>query len=191
MSVEPSRIFCTGCDYESQVVFRPIRIRYQRDDGASVEVGRTRGWCYECDMYTDIENIDPGKFRSELIDHEEKLFELNRKFSQLPSGLFSGLLNRSKKEQLKLEIDALSDQISQARLVLDFFEKRASRARCLKCYSEHTAPVSFDAENHTSKDFVHHCGGKLLILHKGTGLRLNFRSTLYVLDPEGQFLWEE
>ena len=42
MSIDSARIICTGCDYETSEVYRPIRILYLTSNGQTVATGRIR-----------------------------------------------------------------------------------------------------------------------------------------------------
>jgi hypothetical protein len=89
---------------------------------------------------------------------------------------------------LTADAETLRDQLTIA-------VTRTSGPRCLACWGESTAPVTFSGPDNATKDFQHHCGGQLRKLRREDGeppqLRVHFATTTLVLDPEGRPLLSE
>ena len=191
MSMDSAGIFCTGCAYESREVYQPIGIRYLRDDGKTVETGRTKGWCYRCDSYADIEKIDRESLLDVLNGLVKQTIELKQKLAELETGIFAKFFNRYQRQNVAWQLEQLVEKQAETELLLAFFAKRVSKPRCLKCFSEQTVPITFNAENYLSDNFRHHCGGQLRITHDDIGLRINFRRKVLVLSAEGEFIKQD
>lgn len=191
MSIDSARIVCTGCDYETREVYRPIRIRYQTRNGRTVETGCAKGWCYDCASYSDIEKMNQGELHDELVSKERERLEARHRQHDLNRGLLSNFRHRSEKRQLQYQLEWLDKEIAELRGLLEIAKSRKSKARCLKCWSDRTAPLTFDSESNIAYDFKHECGGNLQIIHDHSGPRFNFRVSTYILNEEGEFLGKE
>lgn len=191
MSIDSAGIVCTGCDYETREVYRPIQIRYQTTNGRTVKTGRAKGWCYDCASYSDIERMNQGKLHNDLVSKESERLEARHRQDELNRGLLSNFRHRSEKRQLQYQLEWLDKEIDELGGLLEIAKGRKSKARCLKCWSDRTAPLTFDSESNIAHDFQHECGGNLQIIHDHSGLRFNFRVSTYVLNQEGEFLGEE
>ena len=95
MSIDSARVVCTGCDYETREVFRPILIRYQTGNGQFIETGRTNGWCYDCTDYSSIERIHPDALREKRALTEQERREARDQLEALSQGLLSRFRNRA------------------------------------------------------------------------------------------------
>lgn len=191
MSIDSAGIVCTGCDYETREVYRPIQIRYQTTNGRTVETGRAKGWCYDCASYSDIERMNQGKLHNDLVSKESERLEARHRQDELNRGLLSNFRHRSEKRQLQYQLEWLDKEIDELGGLLEIAKGRKSKARCLKCWSDRTAPLTFDSESNIAHDFQHECGGNLQIIHDHSGPRFNFRVSTYVLNQEGELLGEE
>ena len=191
MSIDSARIVCTGCDYETREVYRPIRIRYQTMNGRTVETARAKGWCYDCASYSDIEKMNQGELHDELVSKERERLEAHHHQNELSRGLLSNFWHRSEKKQLLHQLEWLDKEISELSGLLEIAKSRKSNVRCLKCESDKTAPLTFDSESNIAYDFKHECGGNLQIIHDHSGPRFNFRVSTYILNEEGELLGEE
>lgn len=191
MSINSTRIVCTGCDYETHEVYRPIRIRYQSKSGSTIETGRTKGWCYDCAGYSDIERISPDELHEELVSKEHERLEAHRRQGELNRGFLSSFRHRSEKRQLQYQLECLNEEIAELCGLLEIAKNRKSKARCLRCWSDRTAPLRFDSEKSIASDFQHECGGSLKIVQAHSGPRFNFRVSTFVLDEEGELIGEE
>jgi len=191
MSIDSARIICTGCDYETREVYRPIRIRYQTTNGRIVDTGRTKGWCYNCASYSDIENMNLGKLHNELALKERERIEACHCLHDLNRGFLSNFRHRSEKRQLQDQLEWLNEKIAKLGELLEIAKSRKSNAKCLKCWSDRTTPLTFDSESNIAYDFKHECGGNLQIIHDHSGPRFSFRVSTYILNEEGDFLGED
>ena len=191
MSLDSARIVCTGCDYETREVYRPIVIRYMTANGNAVETGRAKGWCFDCAGYADIKNIDPEVLGAALIAKECERAEADQRRIALSHGFVQRLRNRTERGNLRCGIRWLDDEIAVLRELLGIARNRRSKARCLRCWSASTASLSFDPQDDIARDFRHGCGGHLRIIHDHAGPRFFFRRKTYVLNEEGECLGEE
>ena len=73
MSMPSSTIQCSGCDYEKLDLCAPISLVYRSEDGREATVPRSTGWCYSCDDYVYIENIQ----KSDLLGMQASWRMLN------------------------------------------------------------------------------------------------------------------
>lgn len=191
MSIDSARVFCTGCDYETREVYRPILIRYQTASGKTIETGRTTGWCFDCSSYTDIEKMNQDELRDELVSKERERREERGRLQELDRGLLAGIRHRSERSRLKHLIEHMDEDIAELGGLLEMANRRKARARCLNCWSDRTASLSFDPADNVAHDFRHECGGNLKIVHDHTGPRFHFAVATYVLNEEGELIDEE
>jgi hypothetical protein len=191
MSIDSAKIVCTGCDYETHEVYRPIKIRYQTTNGSIVETGRAKGWCYDCASYSDIERMDPKEFHDELASKDRERCEVVNRQDELNRGFLSNLRHLSEKKELQYQLECLDNEMAELQALLEIAKWRKSKARCLRCWSDKTAPLTFDSESNIAYGFHHECGGNLKISYDDAGPRFNFRVATYVLNAEGECLGEE
>lgn len=192
MSYDALKIICTGCDFEANELFEPIAVIYRHDSGEEVKWSKTAGWCYRCDTYSYIENIDPHTLRSDLLAMEQQSEEALTYLADLSNGFLAQLRHKSKRTIAMYELERLQSAKKVQRAILDIAINRRARPRCLRCESEYTAKPSFSPPDYISHDFIHKCGGMLKRVERSDGLRVNFgRETRYnVLNIEGELLEE-
>lgn len=188
MSINSARVVCTGCNYETSEVYRPIIIRYQTTNGLTVEASRTKGWCYKCESYADIENINREEFQEKLISQKHERDQIHHLQEELSRSLFSKLLSRSKRRQLEFQLERLDESIRSLNKLIEIVSGRSSKARCLNCGSDKTALLTFNSESRVAKDFQHACGGNLRLIHDWQGARFHFKVSTYILNEEGEFI---
>lgn len=191
MSMPTAQIVCTGCDYEASELYRPVRICYQTASGKIVETVRTKGWCYGCAGYSDIEDMNQERFSSQLVEKEQERLEVRNRQEQLNHGFLSGFRHRSKREQLQFQLEYLDEEITKLGELIDIAKRRVSKARCLKCWSDRTVPLTFSSEEQIAYDFQHDCGGNLQKIDDPMGIRFHFRLAIYTLTEEGELLDKE
>lgn len=191
MSIDSARIVCTDCDYETRELYRPIRIRYETFNGKTVETGRAKGWCYKCGSYSDIENLDQGDLHSKLVSKESERRDARQRLDEIDSGFLASLRHRTERRELQYQLERLDEELAEVGCLLEIAKNRRSKARCLKCWSDYTAPVSFDSGDGVAHDFVHDCGGNLQIINDQSGPRFHFRVATYILNEEGELIGEE
>ena len=68
-----STIRCSGCNYEKLDLCAPISLVYLSEDGREATVPRSMGWCYSCDDYVYIENVQ----KSDLLGMQDGWRMLN------------------------------------------------------------------------------------------------------------------
>lgn len=129
MSIDSARIVCTGCDYETREVYRPIRIRYQTTTGRTVETGRAKGWCYDCASYSDIERMNQGELHDELVSKERERLDARHLQDELNRGFLSNFRHRSEKRQLQDQLEWLDKEIADLGVLLEIAKNRKLKAR--------------------------------------------------------------
>jgi hypothetical protein len=67
MSMPSSTIRCSGCDYEKIDLCAPVSLVYRSEDGREATIPRSPGWCYSCDDYVYIENVQ----KSDLLGMQD------------------------------------------------------------------------------------------------------------------------
>ena len=192
MSVNSERICCTGCDFETWDLRRPIRVVYRMKGGKEVELWRAKGWCYECNNYEDIEDIDPETFRIELVEDERERRKICSRADKLSKVFLADIRNKAERRKLHDSIERLDKEIRDRSDLLEIVTNRKAGPRCLSCWSDKTAPVIFDGSDNLSHNFLHSCGGmlKLIVVDflEDESPRFNFALTTYVLNEEGELL---
>jgi len=202
MSLDAQLISCTGCDFEATEAFPPTQVVYRLESAEEVKGRHTDGWCYRCDDYRYVENIDPEVVSHDLSSAEQDLAdaymrstELSKEFFKFSKKWFTGLRYREQRGRLLHEAADLpndlkrsSERLINLRMLLDIASKRNARPRCLHCRSEKTVRLYFDSD--LASDFVHTCGGKLKIGEHARGLRFNFGRNVncYIFNVEGEFI---
>jgi hypothetical protein len=73
MSMPSSTIRCSGCNYEKIDLCAPISLVYRSEDSREATVPRSMGWCYSCDDYVYIENVQ----KSDLLGMQDGWRMLN------------------------------------------------------------------------------------------------------------------
>ena len=73
MSMPSSTVRCSGCDYEKIDLCAPISLVYRSEDGCEATVPRSTGWCYSCNDYVYIENVQ----KSDLLGMQANWRMLN------------------------------------------------------------------------------------------------------------------
>jgi hypothetical protein len=187
MSMNSAKIVCTGCDYQTSEIYRPIRIQYQTASGAVVEASRTKGWCYNCNSYADIERMNRDEFQQELTAQQDQRNKVASKLAPLLSGgLFAKFWSRATRKELQYQLKALDESIGVLRQLMDIAASRVAKARCLKCWSDNTVAIRFNADSGLANGFSHDCGGNLKFIHDWYGTRFHFCVTTLTLNEEGE-----
>lgn len=191
--MKSASIICTGCDYKTTVQYLPISIRYHTASGRSINTHREKGWCYFCGDYSDIESMNLKEFGEKLISTKQKRFEAQNSHDELSRDFFSFFRHFSEKRELQSKLAEYDEEIAKFGWLIEMMKRRKSKARCLKCWSDETAPLTFDSEDNVSHDFNHECGGNLKIIHhhSESTVRFFFSTTTYILNEDGKLLGKE
>jgi hypothetical protein len=190
MSIDSKKICCTGCEFETREFYRPILIVYRLKNGKEIDTGRAKGWCFNCGDYVDIENLNLDQLREARIVKAREIENYQIRAGELTKRFLASLRNRAEKTDLQCSITRLDEEIQKLGDLIEVAAMRKSGARCLACWLDDTAPVTFDSQDNISHDFRHECGGRLIFLGEDSGMRLNFAITTYVLNEEGELLEE-
>lgn len=197
MSIDTTRIHCTGCDYEYFMTYQPIVLKCRTDLGI-VSYYPTKGWCYQCNRITKVE---------ELPSVEEIRKEYAR-FHHVPC-TEGGLLKHLRKyfdRHYQSKLHELNAKIA-------WREARSAPPHCLACGSTNIKILNFINPNHKdtntkkddwdiatwlaederprdrrciAQDFLHECGGKLVHdLNDKPGVRFFWSKKVIWLDING------
>jgi hypothetical protein len=191
MSIDSKKICCTECDFETQELYRPILIVYRLSNGVEVKAGYTKGWCFDCRDYVNIEDMNLHRLQERLVAKEQERRGKQIRTSELSSVFLAGLRNQSELRNLRYSITRLDEEVRELGSLLAIAENRISKSRCLTCWAGNTTPVTFDSKSNLSRDFRHECGGYLRFINEESGMRFNFAITTYVLNEEGLLLEEQ
>ena len=190
MSFDALQISCTGCDYEANELFAPLRIVYRLEDGREFVGRTTNGWCYCCESYGRIEHIDFQKLADDIRAVEIERKEVRDRLVRLAGRFLARFRGRTELNLAEDNLQNLECSAQELEILIKLARQRNGCPRCLRCWSEETVPIGFDASDDLSHNFKHVCGGMLRIGPHPSNLRVNFGSgtTCYVLTPEGELI---
>lgn len=146
MSLPIQPVFCTRCDFKTDVYGKPIFVFYVLPDGSEVLGHRVTGWCVQCN---DIKDLESGNAATNIREELVRLETTARRGSLV--GLFRRLVGSAAAQAA--EIEGIKAKLRLA-------EPRMSKSRCLTCGSESIQPLTFD-EDGLSNNFAHCSGGRL------------------------------
>ena len=131
-----STIRCSGCNYEKIDLCAPISLVYRSEDGREATVPRSMGWCYSCDDYVYIENVQ----KSDLLDLQDgwRMLHLSTQADKLQMLIDYASSRKSKmsclecwsKDTVPLEVDMSEiEQLTAEResLVMEYATPRQKR----------------------------------------------------------------
>jgi hypothetical protein len=165
-------------------------VLYKLKTGKEIETGRSKGWCYSCRDYVDVEDVNLNQFREKHKEKDQERREIKNHCDELTKGFFTSLLNKKKLIKMRHSVEMLDQEIKDLAALSEMVGNRKSKARCLTCWSDNTVHLTFDSEDHLSHDFRHECGGQLKFVPEPSGMRFNMSLTTYVLNEEGELLEE-
>lgn len=183
-----TKIICTGCEYSAGEIPGSIRVLYQVGGGAFVESGYRCGWCFNCEKYSKIEDLETGDLRNEIQEKSDELSESMRQVSEIKRNIFSSVVNFKKSSRLARNIDRITIELDGLSKLLKVFNERKSKARCLCCFSENIAELEFDKKGHFAKNFKHTCGGTLMAAPNDFGAHFSVREQVVILSTEGELI---
>jgi hypothetical protein len=188
MSIDAVRICCTGCDFEALETFASTGVVYRLSEGKEIRSYPLRfGWCYRCDGYRQIENMDADRFRRQLNSNRRARARCERRLNDLSKRFLGGLRSRSERRRFRSKRDELDSTIHKLEEWLQIATTRRSSPKCLVCWSEQTAPVSIRWPTPGVLAFKHKCGGNLRVVD--AGVRMHYRGIAMVaLTSEGDLL---
>lgn len=132
MSMEPIRITCGKCEFESSDSVTWGSFSYILPNGKEMGAGRALGWCYTCKTFAPIESFPL------LADINKKIEELEKDVNSY--SFLKKLFNKDKIEWLHKELD---EQLAE-RL---FLEERKDPPKCLKCGSFEIESVKIESDS--------------------------------------------
>lgn len=188
MSITSHLIECSNCEYRTTEIFAPILVEYVLPDGRRFTSKRGKGWCYNCDNYSDLEHIDNIK---DIMNEKDELYEVICDYEKQlniikQSNILTRYLKRNEYRKL-IDIKYYSEQkMAELNIKVDWIRMRKSPPRCLKCHSTNTVPIHF--ENGISVDFKHKCGGMLYLKEHPNRLRFNVFESVIIVDVDGNLI---
>jgi hypothetical protein len=164
-------IRCSGCDFISRLVHRPVTLTYELLNGEKFKTGREFCWCSICGGIRDSEpNFSP------YLNMDRHIADLQKKTEKLrvrASNFIDKLLGGSAicEDESVLHALLLGRKIARA---------RSSEPRCLSC-----GETSIQGLN----EYIHTCGGHLIReAPPDSHPRLNYAPETISLDYEGRKL---
>jgi hypothetical protein len=173
MSIDTTRIHCTGCDFEYFETYKPISLKCRTEQGV-VSYYRTTGWCYQCNRITDVEELPS-------IEEIRKIYA---KFYRVPRTEGSWL-----KRVIRYFDRSYQSKLRDLAAKIAWREARSAPSRCLICGTTDIKTLNFINPNHqganndmddwdliptlkyeesprdrraVAQDFRHTCGGELV-----------------------------
>ena len=143
MSVQPTPAKSTLVDISTPHHQPPILVVYRLDDGREVRTHRNKGWCYSCNEYCDIEAIEPSEYQGRLRRTELALAENLAAQKKLGGRLPDRLRNFKRYLQLRFTERDIRAAMTELKSLLTIAASRQAGPRCLRCWSDRTAPIHF------------------------------------------------
>lgn len=187
MSRNVDRIVCSGCDYEVAEYYRPIRVRFQFDDGSTFETGRARGWCYSCDEYRDVVSLDDSELEGKFMEAQSELKHAEQSRAEVRQTRLRRLINFRKHRALSNDVEHCLREIFKIERLREILRSWESPGRCLECWSRNVATFDFESDG-SIPGFKHSCGGDLRLVTDPSDIRYSFNVTVYGVNQQGEFL---
>ena len=183
MSVASSMIECDKCDYGSSMSVVHGIFNYV-SNGSKYNVGRSYGWCYECQEFVAVENLVIDK------DIESEIINTQKKIEFVESVGFWARM-RSEYKKLKRDFNFNLKHIQELEWKIDHIKNRNSPPRCLVCGATNISSIDVRYLDYYHPGpakklmgFTHpNCGGKLWLIRDP--IRWNIKFTPQVYDIEG------
>lgn len=175
MSVKPTIVNCSICNFKSSFSRTYGQFKYLLPNNSKITAERTIGWCHSCNNISTIElfpdasilNNDINNIKRELNDLTR--FSIRRLF---PS--------------TSRNIDNLKSKLPDLENTLLFLNIRKGPPLCLLCGSKDVFQIDFSSHE---KEIQHPgCGGKLMTHESKIRFSFRLRSRLY--DVEGNKIEE-
>lgn len=174
MSIDSTRIHCTGCDYSFSEHYQPITLKCAFGNGI-VSYYRQLAWCHVCG---DIRYAEDLPSDDEIRQHYEE-------YCGIPGLPVTGFIERWKRMRDKLYHESLHE----LELKLAWRQARTAPPHCLSCSTTNLELLNFAGESGktpTAQGFQHSCGGQFVHDHEDkTGMRFHFSETALWYDLEG------
>lgn len=167
MSLDTTRIHCTGCDYEFFEHYPSIELKCAFGSGI-VTYRRRRAWCHECDTIGNAEQLpNVTCLKRELLC----------------------LTGQGLSAWLRWLLPSHRERIREKQNAILWRQARITPPRCLHCGSTNISVLKFrhvSGSISEAQGFRHSCGGMLVHDYNDkTGTRFHFRNTIIWLDTEG------
>lgn len=182
MSVQPSIIICSVCDFKASSSCIYGDFKYLLPNGEELAVDRSLGWCMSCKNIKPIEELpDINKIREEITAVKSELNKLKHSFLMklIPS-------TRNKIANLEANLQ----QLERKRI---FLELRQSPSRCLVCASDDVMKINFPSleKGEVINTGCDHPGCKGSLLIRKSEIRFGYFPLSHTYDVEGYLIREQ
>lgn len=170
------------------------RFNYQLPDGGLYPLHRSLGWCFSCNDFEAVEDLDPEARLGRLRYHQTQVAQAQTRLDKIAgrSDLVK-LLSPRLEERQRLEtcIQRGKKEIQSIESFEELFKKlRTSEERCLKCGSSRIVkPILPEPGRGQATLSMNHppCGGRLLMQGDAMSISMDFtHERIYSL--QGQLL---
>jgi len=189
---------CDRCNFAtSNTIFWGI-FYYQINHDSFINIERSVGWCFDCQTFTPIEELNKEKATAELQRLKKELSEYQEQLNKTESyktGFITRLFTSgSKLAGLKEKVKYLQANVDEARLYVNLINSRKNPPRCLLCCRSNITPFVLpsveDGSGKHLSGFIHpNCGGNIIVENEGIRISKKLRTRIYSM--EGNFLKEE
>lgn len=195
MSLPVISFSCDRCGFTSSNMVFWGRFYYQIGNGRYIHVERCAGWCFDCQTFAPIEELNQEKAMNELQRVKKELWKHQEQLGKIESykiGIISRWFTSSKKlEALRTKVGYLQINVSSALSYVNLINSRKSPARCLRCCQSNITPfVMPPVEDNPGKHltgFIHpNCGGNIIAENSNTRIAMKYKTCIYSI--EGNFL---
>jgi hypothetical protein len=179
---------CTRCQFEHSRLEPPNRLFYHLPDGREAHGFSTLGWCNNCRLIRDIEDLDTSRTEEASATRYRFAQARAEELAALPTDWLQRFRRRHQRRHLDAARTDLESEGEKLKAHAEVVRGRNSGPRCLECGSEETAALSFDGEDGVDTSFEHQCGGHLRMLDTEPGILAHVDIREMVLSPEGEVL---
>jgi hypothetical protein len=127
MSIDTTRIHCTGCDFEYFENYRPVTLKCKLE-GGPISYSSTTAWCYVCDTIKLVEQLPT----------EEEIRAVYAEYYGIPGPKVSGL-----KKLMRSFDRTYQEKIRQMERKLAWRQIRTSPPHCLTCGSTNLGHLDY------------------------------------------------
>ena len=195
MSIQPVIYRCDKCDFSASSMVNWGNFHYL-DGKKLLSLNRKLGWCDSCATLTPIEvlpSLDELAHSQQKCEKMLQEYQLAYESLMLKRTWFARLMGLKPKlpddlMNIKMDINALDEDMSELKASLAYLSGRKSPPRCLKCGSQEVSSLSlFPAHKAVAAQiqvFKHpNCGGA--VRANVTEIRFAMRLPEYFYDKEG------
>jgi hypothetical protein len=176
MSLPISKVQCTGCDFYKGLLPTRVKLEYDIGNGKRFRARRGTGWCYSCNTIVEMELadideiiLDIDMYKYNLVKYQE-IQNINPGYSEGFSSIGS-------------IVEWIEYDIKHSEEFLAIISHRNSHARCMLCWGTDVKRLRFN-DGGQCINYLHSCGGQLMLNKDESGLRIMCKDTRLLLDME-------